>query len=147
MELKTQRNCHALYNLQYHLILVTKYRKQCIDENVFTTIKSQAYRIAELNCAAIEEIAWEPDHVHILLSAPPQACLSVIVNSIKSTTSRMVRKYHSEHLSKYYWKPCFWNRSYLILSSGGAPIEIIRKYIREQGTLAHRAKKNAANST
>ena len=39
MELKTNRGSHSLYNLEYHLILVTKYRKKCISKNVFDTIK------------------------------------------------------------------------------------------------------------
>ena len=132
MNLKTSRNCHALYNLEYHLVLVTKYRAPCITEEVFATLKRQAERVAKMNGAEIEEIAHGPDHVHILLSAPPQACLSGLVNSIKTTTARLARKNHAEHLKKYFWKPYFWSRSYLILSSGGAPIEVIREYIRNQ---------------
>ena len=147
MELKTGRNCHALYNLEYHLILVTKYRKRCINEAVFATISRQMEKVAGLNGCVIEEISCEPDHVHILLSAPPQVCLSEVVNSMKSTSSRMVRKEHAGHLSAYYWKPYFWSRSYLILSSGGAPAEVIKKYIQEQGTGEHYKKNQAAYTT
>ena len=152
MELKCSRNCHALYNLEYHLILVTKYRKRCINDAVFQTIKRQMEKVAEMNGAVIEEIAYEEDHVHVLFSAPPQVCLSSMINSMKSTTSRMVRKEHEAHLKQFYRKPYFWNRSYLILSSGGAPIEVIRQYIQEQGTEEHAAKKQkskqkAANTT
>lgn len=132
MKLYTSRNCHALYNLQYHLILVTKYRKPCITEDLFITLKDQLLRIAEMNGSRIEEIAYEPDHVHILLSAPPQACLSSMINSMKTTSARAVRKQHGDYLKAFYWKPCFWSRSYLILSSGGAPIDVIRQYIRNQ---------------
>ena len=71
MELRTDRNCHALYNLQYHLILVTKYRNKCINEDVFTCIKNQITHIAELNGAEIQEIGYESDHVHILMAVPP----------------------------------------------------------------------------
>ena len=139
--LHTERNCHALYNLQYHLILVTKYRKRCITEEVFQSIRQQTEKIMQLNDARIDEINYEPDHIHMLISTPPQVCLASLINSIKSTTSRIVRRDHSVHLAKYYWKPYFWSRSYLILSSGGAPIEVIRKYIQEQGTEQHRLKK------
>lgn len=78
-------------------------------------------------------INGEADHIHLLVSAPPQICLANVINSLKSSTSRLVRKKYAEHLAKFYWKPYFWNRSYLILSSGGAPIEVIRKYIQDQG--------------
>ena len=75
----------------------------------------------------------EADHIHLLISAPPQICLSNVINSLKTSTSRLVRKQFAEELKPYYWKPYFWSRSYLILTSGGAPIEVIRKYIQEQG--------------
>ncbi len=132
MELKHQRNCHALYNLEYHIVFITEYKKRCITEDVFQTIKSQIERVAELNHSTIEEINYESDHVHILLSAPPSINLSVVVNSMKSTSARIVRKMHEEHLKQYYEKPYFWSRSYLILSSGGTPIEVIKEYIRNQ---------------
>lgn len=141
MKLKTSRNCHALYNLEYHLIFVTKYRKKCISEPVYLSLKEQIIRIAEMNGAEIEDIAYEEDHVHILMSVPPQVCLSEMINVMKSTSSRIARRDHKEYLSRFYWKPYFWSRSYLILSSGGAPIDVIKKYIDEQGTPEHAAKK------
>ena len=141
MELKSTRNCHALYNLQYHLIFVTKYKKPCIMQDVFETVKSQAVRVAALCGAEIQEIAYEADHIHMLLSVPPQVKLSALVNSIKSTTTRAARKQHGDYLQHFYWKPYFWSRSYMVLSAGGAPIEVIRKYIQEQGTPEHSEKK------
>ena len=141
MNLKTDRNCHSLYNLQYHLILVTKYRKKCINEAVFAILKDQIAKVLKMNGACLEEINYEPDHVHILLSAPPQACLAKLINSIKTTTSRRIRKEMPDYIKAFYWKPLFWNRSYMILSSGGAPIEVIKQYIQEQGSEEHYAKK------
>ncbi len=143
MELKIAgRNCHALYNLQYHLILVTKYRKQCINEEMFLLLKAQCQKVIEMAGGQLEEINYEPDHVHLLLSLPPQATISQVINSIKTTTSRLIRKQFAEYLSKFYWKPVFWNRSYLILSAGGAPIEVIKQYIKEQGTEEHKKRKH-----
>lgn len=141
MRLRTNRNCHALYNLEYHLILVTKYRKQCISAEVFSTLKAQFERIAGINGAEIENINYEADHVHIRMSVPPQVALSKMINGMKTTSARLVRKHHAEYLKQFFWKPYFWSRSYLILSSGGAPIEVIKKYIEEQGTLEHKQKK------
>lgn len=87
----------------------------------------------------VVEMNYEPDHVHILLSANPQICLSTMINSYKSVTSRFIRKKYAEYLFRFYWKPYFWNRSYLVLSSGGASIEVIRRYIQNQA-------QDAANS-
>ena len=140
-DLKTDRNCHALYNLEYHVVLVTKYRKKCINDAVFQSIKAQTDRIVQMKGGVIEAINYEGDHVHMLLSMPPQACMSTTINNIKTTTARIVRRDHGDYLQQFYWKPVFWNRSYLILSSGGAPIEVIKRYIEEQGTEEHTNKK------
>ena len=140
MELRTEKNQHAQYNLQYHLVLVTKYRKPCITPQMFRVIEGQLKKVAEGFRAEVEEISFEPDHVHLLMQVPPQISLSVMINSMKSTSSRLVRKLFAEHMSGFYGKPVFWNMSYLILSCGGAPIDVIRGYIREQGTQEHAAK-------
>lgn len=78
------------------------------------------------------ELNGEEDHIHILFEAPPQLRLASSINSMKSVTSRYIRKEFSEELEEYYWKPYFWSNSYLVLSTGGAPIEIIREYIENQ---------------
>lgn len=132
MDLRVSRNCHAQYNLEYHLILCTKYRKRCITEEMFQYLKQETIRLFEQKEIVLEEIGYEPDYIHMLFSAPPQVCLSTTINSYKSVTSRLIRKRFAAHLQNYYWKPYFWSRSYLILSSGGAPIEVIKKYIQQQ---------------
>ncbi len=141
MELKCNKNCHSMYRLEYHLVLVTKYRKKCITPDMLRFLKEESTRILALSGTELLEINGEADHIHLLISAPPQICLSNVINALKSSTSRLVRKKYAGHLSQFYWKPYFWNRSYLILSSRGAPIEVIKKYIQDQG------KQKAANST
>ena len=111
-ELHMQRNQHALYNIHYHLILVTKYRKACITPAMFRLLEAQAEKVFGLYNIDVEEMNYEADHVHLLLQAPPTICISSVINSYKSTSSR-----------------------------GGAPIEVIRKYIQEQGTPEHATKK------
>ena len=81
----------------------------------------------------ILEFGGENDHVHILFEAPPQVQLSKIVNTLKTVSSRLIKKKYDEHLKKYYWKSAFWSRSYCIVSTGGATIDIIKEYIQNQG--------------
>ena len=132
MNLRTERNCHAVFNLQYHLILVTKYRKPCITEEIFNDIKYHMDRLCKRQNVILEEINYEPDHVHMLINVPPQVNLAELINVLKSVTSRKLRQKYSTYLENYYKKPVFWSRSYMILSSGGAPIEIIKQYIKDQ---------------
>ncbi|WP_281819952.1 IS200/IS605 family transposase, partial [Vallitalea longa] len=69
---------------------------------------------------------------NLLFETPPQVELAKLVNTLKTVSSRLIRKKHSEYLKEYYWKPVFWSRSYCILTTGGATIEMIEKYIRSQ---------------
>ena len=38
-----------------------------------------------------------------------------------------------KYIRKKLWKEYFWSRSFCLLTTGGAPIEIVRKYIESQG--------------
>ena len=65
----------------------------------------------------------------------PQCHISKLINSLKSVSSRKIRSEFSFHLKKFFFKkPVFWSPSYCLLSSGGAPIEIIKQYISSQNS-------------
>jgi len=129
-----KRNRHALYKLTYHLVVVTKYGHKCIDEDIKSRLEEITHNLFEKwNCEVIE-INGEEDHIHILFDAPPQINLANTINSYKTVTSRYIRKEFPDRLKKFYWKPYFWSKSYMILSTGGAPIEVIKEYIKNQGT-------------
>ena len=128
-----KKNRHALYKLTYHLVVVTKYRHKCIDKDIMERLKEITINLFEKwNCELIE-FNGEENHIHILFDAPPQINLANTVNNFKTVTSRYIRKEFEEHLKNYYWKPYFWSRSYIILTTGGATIEVIKEYIENQG--------------
>ena len=128
-----KRNRHALYRLTYHLVVVTKYRHKCIDENIKSRLEEITHNLFEKwNCEVIE-INGEEDHIHILFNAPPQINLANTINSYKTVTSRYIRKEFAATLQKFYSEPYFWSKSYMVLSTGGAPIEVIKEYIKNQG--------------
>lgn len=79
------------------------------------------------------EFNGEADHVHLLFSATPKISLSVLVNNLKTVSSRLIRKEFKQEVSKVYWKPVFWHRSYCLLTCGGAPLSVIKQYIQQQG--------------
>lgn len=126
-------NRHSCYNLKYHLVVATKYRHKVISPPIMSEFKNISERLFATWGCEVLEIGGEPDHLHILFSAPPQVQLSKLINNFKTVSSRLIRKQFAEEISKYYWKPYYWNRSYLIISSGGASIEVIKKYIQSQG--------------
>lgn len=79
-------------------------------------------------------VEWNHDknHVHVLFSAHPNSELSKFINAYKSASSRLIKKEFPQ-IRKQLWKEYFWSRSYCLLTSGGAPIEIIKQYIKNQG--------------
>jgi len=80
--------------------------------------------------AALMEFDGERDHVHLLIHYPPKVSISKLVNSLKGVSSRYLRK----HFSEYFWGNSLWSPSYFSGSCGGAPIDIVRKYIERQKT-------------
>ena len=135
-------NRHSCFLLQYHMVLVTKYRHPVLTGGVKEIVYGTIRDIFLEKGLVILEMNGEADHVHVLFEADPFTAPGTLVNIVKTKTSRFAREEYGETvIKKDYWKPYFWSRSYMILSSGGAPIEVIRKYIQDQGTPEHAAKK------
>lgn len=131
--MKLHSHSHCVYNLQYHLVLVTKYRKKCLKKEVLEYANSICNRICKKWDIELIEFGGELDHIHILFSAYPNIDLSKFINNLKTVMSRMIRKNHQEHMKQFYWKPVLWTRAYCLLTTGGATIEIVKKYIQNQG--------------
>lgn len=123
---------HSAYAIHYHLVLVTKYRHKCITKEMSDYLIGQFKRLLKSWDCELLECNGEPDHLHLLISASPKIQPSKMVNSLKTATSRLVRKSFPEHLSRFYWKPFFYSRSYCLISCGGAPLEIIKQYLLQQ---------------
>lgn len=124
---------HCVYNLTYHLVLVTKYRRRCITSDMLRRLEEIFRATAEKWKCELLEFNGEPDHVHLLVSLHPNISLSVFVNNLKTVSSRLIRKEFARDLQRVFWKRVFWGRSYCILTCGGAPLSVIRQYIEQQG--------------
>lgn len=123
---------HSVYNIHYHLVIVTKYRRRCITPEVAAYLEAQYKRLLGTWDCELLECNGEQDHLHLLISANPKVQPSKMVNSLKTATSRLVRKKFADHLGKFYWKPVFYSRSYCLVSCGGAPLEIVKQYLEQQ---------------
>ena len=130
--LKLDTNNHAVFDLNYHLILVVKYRRHVLVESVLEAFKSQAANIGIAHGVVIKECNGEADHVHLLLRAKPNTHMSVFVNSLKGATSRVLKR-EFPSIRKKLWKECLWSGSYCLITVGGAPLEVVRQYIESQG--------------
>ena len=124
---------HCVYNLKYHLVLITKYRRKCITVPIMVRLKEVFSELClKWECSLIEFNA-EPDHVHMLLELNPKISISTFINNLKTVSSRYIRRDFSDDLEKFYYKnPIFWSRSYCILTCGGAPLSVIKQYIDDE---------------
>lgn len=123
---------HCTFSLQYHLVIVTKYRKRCLTAQMLLELKAICENQLRLKEGVLLEFNGEEDHLHLLLELPPKVAISALVNSLKTVTARLLRRDHAEHLKAYYWKPVLWSRSYFVASCGGAPLAVIKQYIQQQ---------------
>jgi putative transposase len=80
----------------------------------------------------LEEWNHDLDHVHILFSSEPNSNISKFINAYKSASSRLIKKEYPSIRSRLY-KEAFWSQSFCLISTGGANIETIKKYIESQG--------------
>ncbi|CAI0769973.1 Transposase and inactivated derivatives [Serratia quinivorans] len=127
------RRRHSVSKLVVHLIFTTKYRRQLLDGEMIMQIREAFNSAAESLEIEILEMDGEADHVHILVAYPPKLSISVLVNNLKSTSSRYVRMLNT-HLRKQSNSGVLWSRSYFACSAGGATIETLKAYVQSQKT-------------
>ncbi len=125
-------NNHSVFAIHFHLILVVKYRKKVINDEISERLKG-IFRYIESNYnITLEEWNHDEDHVHILFRSHPNTNISRFINAYKSASSRLIKKEYSSIRNRLY-KETFWSQSFCLISTGGVNIEAIRKYIESQG--------------
>lgn len=122
--------------LHYHLIMCVKYRRKVIDNTISRRLKEIFEHIAPGYHITVEEWNHDGDHIHVLFRGQPHTEISKFINAYKSASSRLIKKEFPQ-IRKSLWKEMFWSKSYCLLTTGGAPVEVIREYIRTQGEKTH----------
>ena len=123
-----RKTAHSVYDLKYHLVWVTKYRKPVLRGEI-------AVRVRELirqTCATMDVYILSghvsSDHIHLLVSVPPQVAVRVLVQRLKGRSSRRLQEEFGE-LKRQYWGRHMWARGYFAVSTGNVTDEIIKQYI------------------
>ena len=127
-----RKTAHSVYDLKYHVVWITKYRKPVLRGEI-------AIRLRELirqTCASLDIYIVKGhvsvDHVHLLVSVPPNIAVSDMVQRLKGRSSRRLLEEFGE-LSRQYWGRHMWARGYFAVSTGNVTDEIIKQYIESQG--------------
>lgn len=137
--MKLDSNAHSVFLLNYHLVLVVKYRRKVFDDDISTRAKEIFEHIAPNYNISLQEWNHDLDHVHILFKAHPNTEISKFINAYKSASSRLLKKEFPQIREKL-WKEYFWSQSFCLLTTGGAPLDVINQYIENQGIDRRRKK-------
>ena len=125
---------HCVYRINLHIVFVTKYRNKVITNDILKDLENIFSRLCGNAKSKLVEFNGESDHVHLLVDISPDIAPAKLVNTLKTISSRMIRKKYAEYLQPFYWKPVFWTGAYFVTSTGGAPLETLLTYIQNQNT-------------
>lgn len=132
---KYKSNSHCKFLLKAHIILVTKYRKKLLVNQVEVDMKQILFDIANEAYFKIETMESEDgNHIHLLIDYPPTLTISSIVNRLKSISTIRIWDRYQGFLNNHFWKErTFWSDGYFACSTGDVSTETIKRYIEEQG--------------
>ena len=124
---------HCVYHCDYHIVIVTKYRKKVFNEGIFAYIKLRLAEITEhYPVLKIKEINHDVDHLHLLVSIPPTMAVGKVVGLIKQNTAKELKQKFPFVKEVYWGTDAVWSEGYFV-STVGINEEVIKKYIEEQG--------------
>ncbi len=128
--LRTGRHC--VFMMHAHLIFITKYRGKVFSVDHLGKMEEIMRGVCTQFEVEMVEFNGEQDHIHMLVNFPPKVAISKLVNSLKGVSSRKMKLFFPE-LHKSAWKTdALWSPSYFAGSVGGAPLEVLKRYIEQQ---------------
>ena len=123
-----QRDEHRVHLIVYHLIFCPKRRKPVLTGKVASDCRALIEGKCNERGWHIEELAIQPDHIHLFVRVWPADSVADVLKEIKGVTSHELRKKHPQ-LRKM---PSMWTRSYFAATAGNVSQETIRRYIEAQ---------------
>ena len=126
-----RRSAHAVYDLKYHVVWITKYRYKVLTGRVAERTRDLIRQICETRDVTIVRGSVSPDHIHMVLSAPADLSPAKLVQYIKGRSSRRIQDEFPE-IRKRYWGQHLWARGYFCATVGAVDEETIKKYIENQ---------------
>ena len=127
-----RRGPHTAYELRYHFVFITKYRKPVLKGDVAIRTRELIRQICASEDVEIVKGHVRPDHVHLLLSMPPHIAPSRIMQAVKGKSSHHLMQ-DFRQLHREFWGRHLWARGYFVATSGNVTDTVIEKYIELQG--------------
>lgn len=125
-------SAHTRFEIKYHFVWTTKYCQAVLTGPVATRLRDLVREACRSNEIEILQGHVSKDHVHILVSAPPNMSASKIMQYLKGKSSRKLLM-EFRHLNKLFWSRHLWARGFFVATSRNVTDELIQEYIRLQG--------------
>ena len=109
---KYRTTSHTKYDLEYHLVWITKYRRGVLSGVVGTRVRELVREICRANEIEIVKGHVGRDHVHLFVSVPPYLLVSKVVQYLKGKTSHKLLMEFA-HLRRQFWGRHLWARGTL----------------------------------
>ena len=129
MNQKYKKTSHGIYNLKAHIVWITKYRYPVLQKKLAYRLRDLVRQICSGNDIELISGNIAPDHVHILVSYPPNISISKLMQYLKGATSRKLPQEFPE-LGKRYWGQHLWARGFFAVSTRNVTDQMIQDYIQ-----------------
>ena len=131
--MKFNKQAHAVWKCDYHLVLVTKYRRAWINKGIFAYLELKLVEIRKYYPEVEYKVVnHDQDHIHLLVSIPPKTSVGSVVRLIKSNTARKLKQ-KFPIFKEIYWKTVsLWSDDYFVTTVGISEA-VIKQYIENQG--------------
>jgi len=129
-EWRTGRSC--IFKNFYHLVFVTKYRRKVFNKVMLERMKMIFNETSQQMGCELLEFNGEDDHVHLLVSIPPKIPVAIFVGKLKGKSAYFLRNEFWDSIKTKLWGKHLWSPSYCSVTCGGAPLEIVKRYIDAQ---------------
>ena len=132
MRYNLDRGSHSMYSLHYHFVQCIKYRREVLCNPILVDfLKTKIHNISETYKVEVLSIECDKDHFHMIFTAKPTLDIPKYINTIKTITSREIRKEFQE-VKLLLWEDTFWSRSYFLATTGQVTLDILKKYVESQ---------------
>ena len=127
---RTGRCC--IFKNHYHLVFVTKYQRGVFTMEMIDRMRVIFSETMQQMDGELIEFGGEDDHVHLMVTCHPKIAISNLVGKLKGKSYYYLRREFWPSIREKLWGSNLWSHSYCIVTHGGAPLDVVRKYVNDQ---------------
>jgi putative transposase len=130
--MRIRRLNHSVYQIKYHIVWGTRYRRKILKPYVRTELVKCFIKLQRSHPDwYFEKFNTGSDHVHLMVEVPPKFAVADVVRELKKESCKWIREKFSYIRRIYEKKEGIWSVGYFV-STVGLNEEQIRQYIEKQ---------------